>query len=172
MKIFGLKPYHRRMLRKSISETHIDGNIQILFTDKISLKRLDCLWYGGNVAEIKYKGYTFHIEATGDVYAVLYTAHSDKQLCYVKDKNNGGYFSSEMLSYFRSDKVLYNLLGNDPKRYRLELEHNNWWECFVTDPAGNFHDLMWNLDEDNLFKAVNDVLGGLDETIKSLEEAA
>ena len=125
MKIKGLQPYHRKALLKNISAAHINGGFEICFNDSISLRRLDCLWYGGNVTDVKYKGYTFHIEAIGDVYAVLYTVRDEKQLCYVKDKNNGGYFSSEMLLYFRSDKVLHNSLGDDPKKYRLELEHNN-----------------------------------------------
>jgi len=172
MKIKGLKQYHHRVMRKSISKEHSNKNIEICFNDSISLRRLDCLWYGGNVVDIKYKGYTFQIEAVGDVYVDLYSARGGKHKCYVKDKNNGGNLISEMFSYFRSDKVLHNTLSDEPKRYRLEMQHGNWWECFVTDPAGRFHDLLWALDEDNLFKAIGEVLAGLDEIIEILEEAA
>ena len=172
MEIKGLKPYQRRALKKHLAEVLINGDFVIRFNDSISLRRLHCLWYGGNVLDVVYKSYTFHIEAAGDVYADLYMTQGGKHLCYVKDKNNGACFCSVMSPFMRSDRTLFDSMCDNPKSYRLELQHNNWWECFVTDAHGVFHDLMWALDADDLFGAVAEVLDGLDYTIKGLEGAA
>ena len=183
MKIKGLLPFQRRMLQRCLAKNNVDGDFNIEFTYKISLRRLSSLWYGGGVAEIYYKGYVFNVEAIGDVYAELYRVKGvpgedsvfteyGNLIAYVKDKGNGGYFSNEIPPYLRSDKTLNKALGKTHPKYSLEMDYNNWWECFGTDPAGNFHDLMWNLGEDNLFLAIAEVLNGLDETIKNLEEKA
>lgn len=172
MKIKGLPRFQNAALEKVLSKRNLKGEFAIQFVGSISLRRMDSLWYGGDMVEVKYKGYSFHIEAIGDVYADLYTAPDNRQLCYVKDKNNNGNFSSEMLSYFRSDRALTAVLSGESHRYRLDMQHNNWWECFVTDPKGVYHDLMWNLDEDNLFHAIAEVLCGADEVISDMEEVA
>jgi hypothetical protein len=131
---------------------------------------MNSLWYGGGVVNVRYKGYTYHIEAIGDVYANLSSVCDDHHLCYIKDKNNNGNFGSEIIDYIRSDKTLEDALGASPRRYRLYMENSNWWECFVTDPQGEFHDLMLNLDADKLFDAIADVLTNLDEIIKYMED--
>jgi len=169
MIISGLPLFQRKALKGVLEKRVDDQNCEIHFTDQISLRRLSSLWYGGNVAEVKYKGYIFHIDAIGDVYADLYHVHDDRHLCYVKDKNNNGNFGSEMLSYFRSDKTLYEALGEAPHKYHLKMQDNNWWECFVTDPQEDFHDLMWALDDDNLFDAIGNVLKSMDEMIDYIE---
>jgi len=169
MIIKGLPNFQKKALKSVLSKDKIDGAFEIQFADRISLKRLNSLWYGGNVVDVKYKGYTFHIEAIGDVYADLYLAHNNEHLCYAKDKNNNGNFGSQMLSYFRSDKTLLAALRGESSKYRLEMQHNNWWECFVTDPQGGSHDLMWSLDDDNLLHAISSVIKALDSTIDSLE---
>lgn len=170
MKIKGLSSFHRIALKQKLAQANIFNDLEISFEDSISLLRLSSLWYGGGMVNIKYKGYTFHVEAIGDVYANLYSVGSERHLCYVKDKNNNGNFGSEMFSYFRSDKILEDALSVQPRIYRLEMQHNNWWECFVTDNSGVFHDLMWALDEDNLFKAIIEAINGFDDTIRYLEE--
>jgi hypothetical protein len=77
-----------------------------------------------------------------------------------------------MFPYFRSDKVLNKILEGEHPLYYLAIENNNWWECFVTDAQDNFHDLMWALSDDDIFSAIDEVLGSLDETIKYTEEGA
>lgn len=170
IKIKGLSYFHRQALLKSLTECDASDEIVIEFNDTISLNRMSSLWYGGNMVDIKYKGYTFHIDASGDVYASLNPAHGENLLAYVKDKNNSGAFSSEMFPYFRSDKTLNKTLSGEHCRYSLDLHHNNWYECFITDPQNQFHDIMWALDDDNLFLCVSEVFAKLDETIKYLEE--
>ena len=169
MKITGLPKFQRTALKKYLDKENHDGNFTIQFNDKISLKRMDSYWYGGNVADVIYNGYTFHIEAIGDVCASLLSNHDDRQLCYVKDKNNAGVFRCEMQQYFRTDKVLDKLLRGEHHSYYLSIENNNWWECFLTDPQGNFHDLMWVLNDDDIFSAIDEVLENFDEIINSIK---
>ena len=170
MTITGLPRFQRKAMREFLGKRNTDGDYELHFEDSISLRRLSSLWYGGGMVNVKYNGYTFHIEAIGDVYADLYSTRNDRHIAYVKDKYNNGNFGSEMLSYFRSDTSLEKILAGEHHRYRLEMCHNNWWECFVTDPQGVFHDLMWALDQDDLFEGIEAVLNSLDATINDLEE--
>ena len=172
MKVKGLSQFQRSALKKILAEENVSGDFEIEFNDlvPVSLNRMHSLWYGGNMVSIKYKGYTFHIDAAGEVRAYLYLKSSGNRLCYVKDKTNGGYFSSEMTPYFRSDKTLYKLIDGKHLLYDLSLHNTNWWECFLTDPQGKFHDIMWALSDDNLFSAVAEALGSLEEKIKYIEE--
>lgn len=84
----------------------------------------------------------------------------------VKDKNNTGLFGSEIQAYIKTDKSLYVALNGAHTRYKLILDHNNWWEGFAIDPDGNFLDLMWCLDSDCLFDAVVEVLQEMDGVIR------
>lgn len=121
-------------------------------------------WYGGKCAEIKYKGYTFSIEATGDVYWD-YTKDGDTSETF-KDKSNSGRFYGEMGYYFKNDNELYKAIEDG----ELIFDYNNWWECFVYDKQGNFHDLMWDLDAWSLKEAIDEVKDRLDEMIGYIEE--
>lgn len=172
MKITGLSRFHCAALKKSFTNTNLTGaDLKIEFNDKISLKRMSSYWYGGNVADVIYKGYTFHVETAGDVRVCLFSKNGG-EIHYVKDTNNAGVFKHEMFPYFRSDKVLNQAAGNEHSKYELTVSNNNYWECFVTDPQGNFHDLMWVLDAGNVFEAVEETLENLSGIIKYIEEAA
>lgn len=122
-------------------------------------------WYGGFVSEIFYKGYTFKLEANGDVRAALY-ADQGEELCYVKDRGNQGRFMDEMSYYIENDTQLLDLIEDD----LLVFENNNWWECFVIDPDGQWHDLMWDLDSMNYFDAVEEIIAHMDEVIAHFEK--
>ena len=171
MEIKGLPRFQQKALEKHLAGQKIDGYVKIHFNDSISLLRLSSLWHNLGVVDITYKRYTFHIEARGDVRAYLHTRHYERQLCYVKDRGNNGNFAAEMLSYIRSDKALADAIGVEPRLYCLEMCDNNWWECVVTTPQGELYDPAWALD-DNLFVAITEVIGGLNEIIKGIEEAA
>lgn len=136
----------------------------LTITDIIDDKHLSHFWYGGQCAKIEHKGYIASIEAIGDVYAEY--APNGEYKTHIKDKNNAGVFYHEMCSYIRDDAELYKAIENED----LVFDHNNWWECFIIDPQGNFHDLMWNLDADFLGEAIEEVKAGLDEMIKYIEE--
>jgi hypothetical protein len=137
--------------------------MEIKIVDKIDDKHMAHYWYGGQCAVIKYKGYTFSIEAIGDI-AWEYLKGETYE--YGKDKSNSGRFYEEMDYYLKDDDALYNALEND----ELVFGNNNWWECFVTDPEGNFHDIMWALDSVRLDDAIEEVKESLDEIIEQIKE--
>ena len=128
------------------------------------------LWYGGLVVSIKVRGCVFAIHACGDIYATLYDKSDGTELLYVKDKSNSGHFGVDVLPYLKTDHALYAAMGDTHKRYRLDMEHNNWWECFVYTPEGEFHDMMWTLDSDHIFEGVEVVLSAMDSVIKDITE--
>lgn len=121
-------------------------------------------WYGGEVATIKYyKGYTFHIEAIGDVRCWL-MEEDNHELAYVKDKGNNGAFYGEMRNYIKDDAELIKYIRSG----RLVVDNNNWWECSMTDIHG-WHDLGWVLDADLITEAIDEVLDALDAVISDFE---
>jgi len=122
----------------------------------------DPLWYGGRVAEVRYKGYTFVLGAYGDVIATLLTEDGE---VYVKDKNNAGLFYDEMHPYIKSDRELYSLESDG----RLTLDYNNWFEVVVIDSKGEQHDLGWVCDSFNYEDAVQEIFDLMDLVISELE---
>lgn len=138
--------------------------MKITITHFIDNNHRSHYWYGGECARIEYKGYTALIEAVGDVYAEY--APNGEYKCRVKDKNNAGIFFGEMSCYLNDDTALYNAINNGD----LIIDYNNWWECFIIDPQGNWHDLMWSLDDDYLDNAIESVKVSFDEMIKYIEE--
>lgn len=131
-------------------------------------------WYGGEMATIEVAGYKFHIEAIGDVYAELFksTPLVDEDLSWddlietIKDKGNQGVFGEVIGHYIKDDEELMALINDNHPEYRLNLDYANWWECFVTDPQGDWHDLMWDLDSTSLNDAIAEVLEALQEGLE------
>lgn len=121
-------------------------------------------WYGGEAAVIKYKGYIFCIDASGDIRCSLLDENNN-ELVYVKDKCNTGRFYDEMRHYIKNDSELKELELNG----RLVMENNNWWECSMITSDGIWHDLMWCLDSDFIMEAVNEVLDAIDEVISDFK---
>jgi len=138
--------------------------MEIIFIQDIMHGKKSHYWYGGKVVEIEYKGYTFSIEAVGDVKATLYK--DGEPFAYIKDKGNNGYFDSEMSPYIENDEDLYDLIGHGD----LIFDNNNWWECYVVDRTGQFHDLMWALDSSNIYDAIEEVADHADEVIEEIEK--
>ena len=131
--------------------------------DKIDDKHLAHYWYGGLCATIKYKGWTFSIHAIGDI-CCEYNKGSISE--WFKDKSNSGRFYSEMSFYLKDDQALYDAIDNN----ELVFDANNWWECFVTDPAGDDYDIMWSLDSIRLDDAIEEVKCSMDNVIKQIME--
>lgn len=138
--------------------------MKVTITDFIDNDHYSHYWYGGQCAKIEHNGYTASIEAIGDVHAEY--APNGEYKTHIKDKNNAGVFYHEMRSYLKDDEELYKAIENED----LIIDNNNWWECFIIDPQGNFHDLMWNLDADYLNEAIEEVKENLDRMIKYIEE--
>ena len=138
--------------------------MQVKITDLIDNDHRSHYWYGGECARIEHNGYTAIIEAIGDVY-VEYAPNGEYKT-HIKDKNNAGVFYNEMHYYLKNDDELYAAIDNGD----LIFDHNNWWECSIIDPQGNWHDLMWDLYASYLDEAIEEVKSGLDEMIKYIEE--
>lgn len=138
------------------------------YPESFNPDRLNCLWYGGYLADIKVTD-TLSVELNiyGDVYAVL----SDKDgqvLAYVKDKGNTGRFYDEMSSYISNDTELLEALDDG----RLKLDYNNWVEYDgvikknATDERGRFIDL--GIICDNVLD--DDILTAIEQALDSIEE--
>ena len=141
-------------------------DILVEFTDTTMPKKHDCLWYGGEVAVIHYRQHRFILSAIGDVYAnLLDKQDGDRSIFYVKDKNNSGYLADEPYPYIKTDKELVAAIDGSHRRYHLVLDHNNWWECFLMDPEGEFHDMMLALDSNDIFDAIAEIIAACDEII-------
>ena len=125
------------------------------------------LWYGGRVAEVKHKGYTFILGAYGDVRATLLDGNNDI-VAEVRDKYNQGRFYEEMHGYVRDDKHLLQLL-NGKLNELLVLENNNWWEILIDDPEGYQHDLGWVTCSDMYDEALHELIDNMDDVIADIE---
>lgn len=139
-----------------------------ILQDKIDDEHQDSLWYGGRIAEIKYKGYTFIVGAYGDVIATLWGRNndgSDYELAYVKDKNNAGRFYEEMSPYIKSDVDL----GRKEAEGNLLLDNNNWFEVLIDGPDGEQYDLGWVCDDFTYDSAIQEVLDNMDDVIREIE---
>ena len=139
------------------------NEVKVTIIDLIDDQHKSHYWYGGQCAKIEYKGYTFSIEAVGDVYWYC-NKDGDISDCY-KDKNNSGRFYGEMSYYYKNDDELYEAIDKG----ELVFDYNNWWECFVYDKNGEFHDLMWDLDASNLDEAIEEVKENIKGVIQNLE---
>lgn len=167
----GLSAAHRRMLIKCITEEigSIPEPVEIEFMEPIRRKQYSSLWYGGQIAAIRVHGCVFEVHALGDVYAWRYDkSDRDRELLYVKDKNNSGRFGSDIQPYLKTDRALVAAICRKHNRYWIDMEHNNWWECSVYTPDGVFHDLMWVLDSDHIFAGIREVFCHMDAVLKDL----
>ena len=135
------------------------GKLEIL--DFIDTEHQNNLWYGGDVAEIKYKGYRLVIAAIGDVRAEV-ADENDNYVGYVKDKNNAGIFYSEFRNFIRNDRHLSKLCSEN----HIIFENNNWWECFLYLPDGRFKDMMMALESDWISEAILEVADSMDEILE------
>ena len=161
----------RKYIRREIPDMSAmpDAPISIETVQNIRKGQYGSLWYGGTVVHVRYKGWNFELCATGDVCAdLLRKDDPGDSLLYVKDKQNAGRFGEEIQTYITTDKELNSALCHSHPQYQLLLDNNNWWECFVIDPSGGFHDLMWCLDSDSIISAIAEVIAGMDETIAEL----
>jgi hypothetical protein len=134
--------------------------MEIFYVQPIMSDKKLHYWYGGCVAKIQHKGFTFIIEAIGDVKATLLDKKGE-ELCTVKDKSNQGRFDSEMSHFIKTDQELLDL----EEKGRLIFDNNNWWECVVLDSKGKLHDMMWVLDSMHIEDAVEEVKGAVEEVI-------
>lgn len=130
--------------------------------------RLDCLWYGGELATIKVsEKLAVKLLISGDVRAYL----KDKEgeiIASVKDRDNYGVFADEMRQYFKKDKQLYTAIDGG----KLNLVDTNWVEydgnisVFDTESENVFIDL--GMICDNFLD--NNVLFAIEQALDSIED--
>ena len=143
-------------------------DVELEKNDKIKENRMHHFWHGGIVVTLKHKGYKFRIEAIGDVGCTLY--EDKEELAFVKDEANRGSFYNVMDTHIKNDEELQKILDNETETGKhLNIENNNWWECFIVDKEGNFHDVMWDLDADTIKEAIEEVQINMDRIINVLK---
>lgn len=140
-------------------------------------QRLDCIWYGGVLAYIKVsETFGIQLQVEGDVRAYLNDKNGDT-IASVKDRNNWGGFSNEMVPFLKSDKQLFAAI----KRERLELVENNWIEydgIIKNNPADGketFIDLGMicdNLLDNNILMAIEQALDSVEDIKKEIIDVA
>lgn len=125
-------------------------------SDIIDDEHLNCMWYGGTIGSMRYKGYEIFIKVCGDVnFSVLDENGSDVLFTY-KNKNNTGVMENDDVFQFIDNDLELETLDNEG---RIAWENNNWVEFFVLDPSGNVVTVP-GLDtvlEDNVFEAFENV---------------
>lgn len=139
------------------------ANAELEIHDNLTEDRRSSLWYGGDIATVRYtsgpnKGLAMRLDAIGDVYATLY-GKDEELVAEVRDKNNAGGFSKEFGAFLESDKDIRNAEDEE----RLFVDNNNWYEISFIDRGGNWHDLEWVCESDDWEDAIRDTIDGIEE---------
>lgn len=131
-------------------------------------KRLNCLWYGGELATIKVsEKFAIELYIYGDVRAELVDKDGN-ELESVIDKNNGGAFGEYMQSHLKTDKQLETAIESG----RLTFGNNNWIEydgivkADDAETSGMFIDL--GIICDNILD--DDILVAIEQALDSVED--
>ena len=141
-----------------------------------SPKRLNCLWYGGNIAKIKVsEELTVTIDANGAVIVRLLDEYGE-ELVYSKDESNHGAFEDNMLPYLKTDKQLHKAIEDG----KLVFINNNWIEYggyILDEETGKkqFIDLGMitdNVVDDDILEAINQVLDSLEQVVLEIKSVA
>ena len=138
---------------------------------------LDCVWYGGYIGGLKYKGYEVSIEVHGDVEIVGFMNGQD--FLYENRQNTGAMnmaASDTLRTTFQSDSELWNAIYADAEaENKVAFENNSWIEAFVKDPNGHWHGSSVADDADDVLDSCGDILAWVDwleeNFIRSKEEA-
>ena len=149
-----------------LSEKGFDiSQIELEIINFIDNEHKDCSWYGGAVAEVKYKDFLFSLEARGDVNCTLFDKNGD-ELGYVKDRNNAGSFRYEMAHCLENDTELYKAKEDG----RLVFENNNWFEIFVRTPAMEWKQVTWLSESEDIEECVFEMIETMDEMIQETDK--
>ncbi len=165
---------------KEIFKQEEKYGVEIEISQLIDKDHLDCLWYGGDVGTIKYRGYTIVIGAHGDIRigGRINGAEID-----FKDKNNSGAAYEDIaVDYNIDDSKLYSLIEGYPDSFKgdennyLSFENNNWFEVDLFSPDGEWIDLCGadNVLDNNLldcFSDVSEYFEYVDNLIKEEQDA-
>ena len=122
---------------------------------------LDCVWYGGHIGGLRYKGYEVSVEVHGDVEIVGFMNGHD---FLYKNKQNTGAMnmaaSDTLRTTFKSDAELWDALNADEEaENKVAFENNSWIEAFVKDPKGHWHGSSVVDDADDVLDACGGISG-------------
>ena len=163
----GFDHIQTAMLYAKLGDIEIPNNvINISLTQSINYGKYDHIWYGGTMVIVQYKDNEFELVANGDIRANLYSKPDNNELAMVKDKSNYGLFYDEMASYIENDVQLYQILdGKDPK-YALDIHDENWFEVFMIKIDGKPTQESYVSDFNNIYEAIADIVGRVEELRK------
>lgn len=115
--------------------------MKVEFFEEIESGKENSLWYGGDVAEIKYKDCSFVITANGDVRGDIY--EDGELVTSFKDKSNHANFYGVILDYLigkvntdndLEDWITRNYVTDESlmrKPNCIYLDDSNWWEIYI-----------------------------------------
>lgn len=136
----------------------LGAEVDVSMDDFIDDDHLDCIWYGGYIGSISYKGFEIRIGVYGDVRVYGRGDYPEwlKDLEYV-NKNNDGAWShnadDSLRTAFASDKELYTAMDRED----ITFENNNWIEAFVVCPDGNYWRDTDICSTENVLKAFSEI---------------
>lgn len=167
------KQYKKRC--DALFETARNYGLELNFEpNNFSHDRLNCIWYGGEIATIKVtNSLTIKLDAYGDVYARLFDRKGN-ELTKTKDKSNRGTFEDRMLPYIKTDRQL----GRAIRDQRLVFDYGNWieYDGIIKSPQANrFIDLGLiydNILDDNILSAIGSVLDSYEQIAKEIQDVA
>ena len=166
-----------RRFRKMQADAKALG-VELLTDESVFIDddHLDCVWYGGYIGGLKYKGYEVSIEVHGDVEIVGFV--NGRDFLYKNRQNTGAMnmaASDTLRDTFRSDSELWDALNADEDaENKVTFENNSWIEAFVKDPNGHWHGSSVVDDADDVLDSCGDILAWVDwleeNFIRSKEE--
>lgn len=122
---------------------------------------LDCTWYGGYLAEVKYKDMTISIGVFGEVR--LDGCYNGMFIDYV-NKSNSGAFQSDLYYGIPDDATLRRLMEaewENEEDDHLYVGNSNWVEMFIKGTS-----LCDVLNSDNVLEAIEEVLDTIEDSYK------
>lgn len=129
---------------------------------------LDCVWYGGYIGGLRYKGYEVSIEVHGDVEITGFM--NGRDFLYKNKQNTGAMnmaASDTLRTTFKSDAELWDAINADEDaENKVTVEENNWIEAFVKGPDGCWREPTVVDDADDVL----DACGGISAWIDWLNE--
>lgn len=138
--------------------------------DFIDDSHLNCIWYGGCFATLKYKGFEVWFTVCGEVRFTYFSdfEHEIELLDYVDKNNDGAWMNSEAREILKNDTV-FQMADEEG---RIEWGNNNWVEYRIYDEKGEnlVNDLFCDtVLDDNVLDALtelHDYTEWIDEYIK------
>ena len=112
---------------------------------------LDCVWYGGYIGGLRYKGYEVSIEVHGDVEITGFM--NGRDFLYKNKQNTGAMSDAELWDALNADEEAEN---------KVAFENNSWIEAFVKDPKGHWHGSSVVDDADDVLDACGGISGWID----------